>query len=424
MALEIVECVIKVSLKIYATVDEVQANKKRCQRLADRVRCLVSPLNELLRKSGNGVVYKEALIDLVRALEEARQFLSSFTKGKSVLRKVQDVCYAKRVKEHFEDLNDRLNTLVPALTFGLQVECRKSVQNAFSVATRAAEDIKDESEDLQDIQQMVNRLGMPSFQCIRGSELREKRQLSEGPMYTLYTANYRMSSVVIKKPKFGFTKARQEKFFTDAKNMLQFNSENIVRVYGISVDTLNSYLVITEYMQLGSLRKVLRSERKIPESIVFRMAIQSARGLYFIHCSDVVHKNVSTSKYFVNEDLHVKISGFEFSGTESSVFSGQPNNQICCIPPEFSVKNSSYTQKTDIFNFGLVLCEILTHSVSQWEHATDVLSTSCPEKVHIPQKIPPQRLDFKLVADCLQAEPFLRPQMEDVIRVLASCINK
>ena len=49
---------------------------------------------------------------------------------------------------------------------------------------------------------------MPSFQCIRGSELSEKRQLSEGPMYTLYTANYRMSSVVIKKPKFGFTKAR------------------------------------------------------------------------------------------------------------------------------------------------------------------------------------------------------------------------
>lgn len=48
MALEIIACVVSVSKKIYDTVDEVQANKKRCQRLADRIRCLVTPLNELL----------------------------------------------------------------------------------------------------------------------------------------------------------------------------------------------------------------------------------------------------------------------------------------------------------------------------------------------------------------------------------------
>ena len=48
MALEIIECVFAISKKIYQTVDEVQANKKRCQRLADRIRSLVAPLNELL----------------------------------------------------------------------------------------------------------------------------------------------------------------------------------------------------------------------------------------------------------------------------------------------------------------------------------------------------------------------------------------
>ena len=48
MVLEIIECVYVVSKKIYATVDEVQANRKRCQRLSERIRCLVTPLNELL----------------------------------------------------------------------------------------------------------------------------------------------------------------------------------------------------------------------------------------------------------------------------------------------------------------------------------------------------------------------------------------
>jgi len=46
--MEVVECVFKVSVKIYKAVDEVQANKKRCQRLAERIRCLVTPLNALI----------------------------------------------------------------------------------------------------------------------------------------------------------------------------------------------------------------------------------------------------------------------------------------------------------------------------------------------------------------------------------------
>lgn len=46
----------------------------------------------------NHAVYKEALIDLVKTLEESRQLLKSFTKEKTVFRKLQDVCYANNVK--------------------------------------------------------------------------------------------------------------------------------------------------------------------------------------------------------------------------------------------------------------------------------------------------------------------------------------
>jgi len=63
------------------------------------------------------------------------------------------------IQEKFEDLNNRLNDLVPALTFGLQVECRKSVQSAFSAPTRLAEDTKDECRDLKDVLRMVQALG-------------------------------------------------------------------------------------------------------------------------------------------------------------------------------------------------------------------------------------------------------------------------
>lgn len=43
-------------------------------------------------------MYKEALIDLVQVLEEARQFMKTFTRTKTVSNRIQEYCYAKTVK--------------------------------------------------------------------------------------------------------------------------------------------------------------------------------------------------------------------------------------------------------------------------------------------------------------------------------------
>ena len=49
---------------------------------------------------------------------------------------------------------------------------------------------------------------------------------------------------------------RKEYFLNDAKNMLQFNSENVVRVFGICVDADENYLIVQEFMKLGTLHNV------------------------------------------------------------------------------------------------------------------------------------------------------------------------
>jgi len=68
-------------------------------------------------------------------------------------------------------LNDRLNILVPALTFGLQVENRKSVRKTFSTRVRLPQDLRDESHDLRDIQQLLTSLGMFRYLFITSNEL-------------------------------------------------------------------------------------------------------------------------------------------------------------------------------------------------------------------------------------------------------------
>nr|XP_002122121.1 mixed lineage kinase domain-like protein [Ciona intestinalis] len=420
MALEIVACVFKVSTKIYATVDEVQANKKRCLRLSERIRCLIAPLEELVKQTeGGGAVYKEALIDLVRTLEEARQFLKTFIKGKSVLRRVQDVCYAKRVKEKFEFLNDRLNSLVPALTFGLQVESRRCVQQTFSAEVRMTEDTKDESNDMKDIQHMLNSLGMPSFQYIRSFELRERKLLKESLLYNFYTAQYRLAPVVLKKPRFEITAVRREHFFIDAKNMLQFNSENVVRVFGVCVDSSQSYMIVTELMSRGSLRQVLESKVYISDELRLRMCLESARGLYFVHCCEVLHRNLTSHKYLVNEEFHVKISGFEFSSTESF---GQLNTEVkqsCCQPPELN-EGGKYTERSDIYSYGLILCEILSNANKSKNNGTQENALDCNEQRHLPENLNGPEPVMQLARDMLNKDQDLRPTMEETVRLLTS----
>ena len=55
------------------------------------------------------------------------------------------------------------------------------------------------------------------------------------------------------------------------------------------------------------LLQLLSMPRTLSTSILLRMSVEAARGLYFVHCCDVVHGNVSSSKYLVDEDLHVKV---------------------------------------------------------------------------------------------------------------------
>ena len=58
----------------------------------------------------------------------------------------------------------------------------------------------------------------------------------------------------------------------DAHNLLQFSSENVVRVYGLCIDLKDNYLIVMENMKLGSLRNV-RMLDEIQRKLCFSFAL-------------------------------------------------------------------------------------------------------------------------------------------------------
>ncbi|PWY94543.1 kinase-like protein [Aspergillus sclerotioniger CBS 115572] len=77
--------------------------------------------------------------------------------------------------------------------------------------------------------------------------------------------------------------------------------------------------ILLEYAPHRTLRHYLRDlDTPAPISMILRWADQAAEGLQFLHENGICHGDVDCSKFFVTEDLNVKVGGFTRSTEATS----------------------------------------------------------------------------------------------------------
>ncbi|RVX09636.1 Receptor protein kinase-like protein ZAR1 [Vitis vinifera] len=110
-----------------------------------------------------------------------------------------------------------------------------------------------------------------------------------------------------------------------------------------------------------------------------KIAQGAARGLMHIHeCSPrkYVHGNIKSSKILLDDHLQPYVSGFGLTRLVSGASSKKQNshqvstnsvlgskasaNSIAYLAPEARVSGTRFTQKCDVYSFGIVLMEVLT----------------------------------------------------------------
>ncbi|KAG7247358.1 hypothetical protein CRUP_018850, partial [Coryphaenoides rupestris] len=141
----------------------VQANRKRCHRVAERVRAL----EELVTAIREGSTAKSSAPQVESVLEKLKLTLHL---AEDLVRKYVDAHVLKRVArayqlgEDFGDVNERLNDAYQELTLAVQVQQGHAARRAFDAAERRAQDELDRREDgeellriLQDTQATVTQ---------------------------------------------------------------------------------------------------------------------------------------------------------------------------------------------------------------------------------------------------------------------------
>lgn len=234
-----------------------------------------------------------------------------------------------------------------------------------------------------------------------------------------------------------------KEWLTEINYLGQLRHPNLVRLIGYCLEEEHRLLVY-EFMPRGSMENHLfrRSAHFQPLSWSLRMkiALGAAKGLAFLHSDEarVIYRDLKTSNILLDVNYNAKLSDFGLardgpSGDKSYV-STRVMGTYGYAAPEY-VATGHLTPKSDIYSFGVVLLEILSgkrvidknrpsgeQKLVEWakpylsnkRKIFRVLDPRIEGQYSLDHAIKVAGLSLK----CLSIDPKLRPNMNELVKVL------
>lgn len=453
---------------IYKNCEEMKYCQKQYQRLGQRVRGLLQPLQKLQAQGERSLPQDvtTALGHFHAALQEAQQHMVKFDKKSSF----EKFLRANQNKVLFRDVNKSLSNAWEELSLVFQMHQFMQATGTSLGASWPQEDQQDAEDDSRALQglpedeeskmreESMRKLGenlkeaMKAFQAlqkpkktipqepikeIKKEELtgREWILLRENESCTIYQGEYYNSPVAIKvfKSQAESVEMVRRTFNKEIKTMKKLDSPNVLRIFGICIDeagTTPQFSIVMEFCELGSLRDLLASRKDLTLAQRVILMLGAARGLNRLHhcVSPELHRKISSSSFLVAEGFHVKLAGFELSKTQTSIHRETKrkrdegiNSSVYRSPQRLKNVCSTYDMEAEIYSFGIVLWEIATGKIPfegcdsstlyQWvveNRHQEPLGEDCPYLLQ------------EIINSCRAYEPSERPNLKEIVEILSS----
>ncbi|XP_021724071.1 probably inactive leucine-rich repeat receptor-like protein kinase At5g06940 [Chenopodium quinoa] len=152
----------------------------------------------------------------------------------------------------------------------------------------------------------------------------------------------------------------------EIKTLAKIRHKNIVKILGFCC-TEDSIFLIYEYLSKGSLGDILgRPNLQMQWNVRLRIAIGVAQGLAYLHndySPHLLHRDVKSANILLDADFEPKITDFALDRiVGDSLFQSTLSFESpfsCHVAPECKY-NKKATEQMDVYNFGVVLLELVT----------------------------------------------------------------
>ncbi|KAF7997695.1 hypothetical protein HCN44_008868 [Aphidius gifuensis] len=303
-----------------------------------------------------------------------------------------------------------VDLLSPALTATTTSTARSSLMSTASTQTS------------QQQQTQVPKLKSPNQQSfakeIDYNEIEIKEVVGKGSFGVVRKGRWRNIDVAIKHIN---TESERIAFGIELVQLSRVSHPNIVRLYGAC--TKNPVCLVMEYAEGGSLYNVLHCSPKphYTAGHAISWAVQCAQGVAYLHNmkpKPLIHRDLKPPNLLlVSGGRILKICDF---GTACDLNTYMTNNKgsAAWMAPVF--EGSRYTEKCDIFSWGVILWEVLTR-----QKPFDDIGGSAYRimwAVHTGQRPPliegcPKPIEY-LITRCWAKEPEQRPSMNEIVRIM------
>ncbi|KAL6046695.1 Tyrosine-protein kinase abl1 [Balamuthia mandrillaris] len=203
---------------------------------------------------------------------------------------------------------------------------------------------------------------------------------------------------------------------------------NVLLLLGVCEDDFHNHYVVTEFMAKGDLRHFLMSEEgeaTVNHKMMVQMAREIAVGMSHLHSEGIIHRDLAARNLLLTEELTIKISDFGLSRLKRDTETDEQTTRsevgpLKWMAPE-SISQQTYSQKSDVWSYGVVLWEIVNFGEEPYADLSLVQAAIAVVDQRatpgIPEDIP--EVLKGIMKACWQYDPKDRPTMDDIVSMLS-----
>lgn len=170
--------------------------------------------------------------------------------------------------------------------------------------------------------------------------------------------------VVLKKLTIRGSAAIAERFKREARILMDFKNDNIVRVFDHFKEGSSHYMVL-EYVDGMSLDQLIKRQRFLSSELSLTILLEASKALSYAHSMGVIHRDIKPGNILISKKGEIKLADFGIASSEEDEDSGLTREGMtlgtpCYMPPEQIENSKNVDKRADIYSMGVMLYEMVT----------------------------------------------------------------